>query len=66
MLRRVVVLTIYGNHEKTEMLSELHNERSSSYLPVLMEDGKIYDTGGLRVAGINGIISLEHKYRRGS
>jgi len=48
------------------MLSELYNERSNSYLSVLMEDGKIYDTEGLRVAGINGIISLEHKYKRGS
>ncbi len=49
-----MVLTIYGNHEMIEVLSKLYNVtpnvRSNSYLPVLMEDGKIYDIKSLRVA----------------
>jgi Icc-related predicted phosphoesterase len=65
LLRKAIVLTIYGNHEKTDVLSKLYNVRSNSYLPVLMEDGKIYNMGDLRVAGINGIIARERKYKKG-
>jgi Icc-related predicted phosphoesterase len=65
LLRRAIVLTIYGNHEKMDVLSKLYNVRSNSYLPVLMEDGRIYDVGDLRVAGINGLIAKERKHREG-
>jgi len=65
LLRRTLVLTIYGNHENVGVLTRLYNIRTGSYLPVLIEDGKIYDVGGIKVAGINGIISEKRKIRKG-
>lgn len=47
------------------MLVKLHNVRSGKYLPVLMEDGKIYEVGGFRIAGINGIIASKRKVEKG-
>ncbi|MEM4971977.1 MAG: hypothetical protein QXE01_12080 [Sulfolobales archaeon] len=65
LLRRTVVLTIYGNHENMDVLSKLYNIRSDEYLPVLMDDGRVYDIGGLRVTGISGIISTGRRQRKG-
>jgi DNA repair exonuclease SbcCD nuclease subunit len=61
LLKRTIVLTIFGNHDNAEVLSKLHNIRSDEYLPVLMEDGRVYGVGGLRVAGINGIIAKKRR-----
>jgi len=57
LLRKTVILTIYGNHENMSVLTSLYNVKSSSYLPIPMEDGRVYEIGGLRIAGVNGIIS---------
>ncbi len=65
LLKRTIVLTIYGNHENMDVLSRLYNVRSNSYLPVLMEDGRLYDVGNLRVAGISGIIAKKRKHKKG-
>ena len=65
LLRRVVVLTIYGNHENMGVLTRLYNVRSDTYLPILMEDGRVYELGGLRVAGISGVISRRRKMKKG-
>ena len=54
LLRKVVVLTIYGNHENLEVLKSLHNVRCDKYLPVLIEDGRVYVFEGLKIAGISG------------
>ena len=40
LLRRVLVLTIYGNHENMDVLARMYNVRGYEYLPVLMEDGR--------------------------
>ncbi|GAY25389.1 metallophosphoesterase [Desulfurococcaceae archaeon AG1] len=65
LLRRTVVLTIYGNHENMDVLTRLYNIRAKEYLPVLMDDGRVYDIGGLRVTGISGIISTGRRQRKG-
>jgi len=41
LLRKTVVLTIYGNHENLEVMKSLYNVRCDRYLPVLMEDGRV-------------------------
>lgn len=63
LLRKTIVLSIYGNHENMDVLTKLRNVRSD--LPVLMKDGKIYEVGGLRIAGINGIIASKKKVKKG-
>ncbi len=65
LLEKTIVLTIYGNHENTDVLARLYNVRSSSPLPVLMEDGRVYELAGLRVAGINGIVAKARRVRKG-
>ncbi len=65
LLKRTTVLTIYGNHENLEVLKSLYNVRCDKYLPVLMEDGKVYAFEGLKIAGISGIIAEKKKVRRG-
>ena len=65
LLRKTVVLTIYGNHENMSVLTNLYNVKSNSYLPVLMEDGKVYEIAGLKIAGINGIIAKKRKMKKG-
>ncbi len=65
LLKKTIVLTIYGNHENMPVLESLHNVRSSEYLPVLIRDGEIYEFDGLRIAGINSIISLKKKVKKG-
>jgi len=65
LLRKYVVLTIYGNHENMSVLNSLYNIKTNEYLPVLMEDGRVYEFEGLRIAGINGIMSEKKRERRG-
>jgi len=65
LLRRVIVLTIYGNHEDMDVLTRLYNVRTNEYLPVLMEDAKIYELNGLKIAGVNGIIAKKRKTKKG-
>lgn len=65
LLRRTIVLSIYGNHENMDVLSSLYNVRGDRYLPVLMEDGRVYEFGNLRIAGISGIVSKKRKTKKG-
>ena len=65
LLRRCLVLSIYGNHENLQVLQSLYNVRSDRYLPVLMKDGEVYELYGLRIAGINGIISEKKRTKKG-
>ena len=65
LLKNVVVLTVFGNHENMSVLTSLYNVKSNGYLPVLMEDGRVYEIGGLRIAGVSGIISIKRKSRKG-
>ena len=65
LLKKTIVLTIYGNHENMDVLVKLYNIRASNYLPVLMEDAKIYDIGDLKIADINGIIAKKRKVKKG-
>ena len=65
LLKKTIVLSIYGNHENMNVLVKLYNVKSDRYLPVLMEDGKIYEVCGLRIVGINGIIASKRKVKKG-
>ncbi|MHA1507016.1 MAG: metallophosphoesterase family protein, partial [Candidatus Asgardarchaeia archaeon] len=65
LLKKTIVLSIYGNHENMEVLTKLYNIKSDKYLPVLMEDGRIYEFCSLKIAGISGIISTKRKSRKG-
>jgi len=65
LLKKTVVLSIYGNHENMDVLTKLYNVKTSEFLPMLMEDAKIYEIDSLRIAGINGIIAKKKKVRRG-
>ena len=65
LLGKCVVLTIYGNHENVNVLKSLYNVKTNEHLPVLMKDGEIYEFDGLKIAGINGIISERKKSRKG-
>ena len=47
------------------MLSSLYNVKTGSYLPALMEDGRVYEFNGLRITGINGIIARKRKVGKG-
>jgi Icc-related predicted phosphoesterase len=65
LLKRTTVPTIYGNHENMDVLRSLYNVESGGYLSALMEDGRVYEVGGLRVAGINGIVAPSGRPKRG-
>jgi len=52
LLKKTIILTIYGNHENTNVLTKLYNVKSENYMPILME------------AGINGIIAKKRKNRK--
>ena len=65
LLKKTTVLTIYGNHENMDVLTKLYNVKTSNYLPVLMEDAKIYELNGLKIAGVNGIIAKKRKTKKG-
>ena len=65
LLEKCLVLTIYGNHENMSVLKSLYNVKTNGHLPILMEDGTIYEFDGLKIAGINGIISERRKSKKG-
>jgi len=65
LLKRTIVLTIYGNHENMDALTRLYNVKTNAYLPILMEDARVYEFSGLRIAGINGIIARKRKVKKG-
>ncbi len=65
LLKKTIVLTIYGNHEDMNVLTRLYNIKTKEYLPVLVEDGRVYEFNNLRITGINGIIALKKKIRKG-
>jgi len=45
------------------ILGGLYNIKES--LPVLLRDGEIYEIGNLRIAGINGIVSIRRRSKAG-
>ncbi len=65
LLRRIVVLCIRGNHDNIDVLARLYNVKTNDHLPVLIEDGRVYEFNGLKIAGINDIIANEKKVKRG-
>ena len=62
LLELTTVLTIYGNHENIDVLRTLHNIRTNENLPVLIPDGEVVEYRGIRIAGINGIISIKKRH----
>jgi Icc-related predicted phosphoesterase len=64
LLGKTAVLSIYGNHENMDVLTNLYNVKADN-LPVLMEDGEVYEISGLRIASINGIIAGKRKVKGG-
>ena len=66
LLSRVRVWSIYGNHDRLEVLSSLYNMVSGRREPVLMRDGEIRVAWGLRFGAINGIVSQRDGMRRGA
>jgi len=65
LLKKTIVLSIYGNHENMEVLAKLYNIKSDKYLPVLMNDGEVYEFEGIKIAGISGIISEKRRTKKG-
>ena len=65
MLEKTIVLSVYGNHENMDVLTKLYNVKTSEYLPVLMEDARIYEFSELRIAGISGVIAKKRKTKKG-
>jgi len=65
LLVRTRVLTIYGNHENMRVLESLYNVGTSEYTPILMEDGRVYQVGPLRVAGISGLVAKRRREKKG-
>jgi len=65
LLKKTVVLSIYGNHENMDVLTKMYNIKTDNYLPILMEDGRVYELSGLRIAGISGIIASKRKVKKG-
>jgi Icc-related predicted phosphoesterase len=49
---RVLVRSVYGNHDDIEFLSQARNMDSS---PVLLAPGEVDEISGVRIAGISGI-----------
>lgn len=62
LLEKAVVSSIYGNHENIGVLGSARSLRAR--FPVIMRDGRVYEVGGLRVAGISGVISERRKRTR--
>ena len=65
LLRRVRVWTVYGNHDRLDVLARMCNVLAGGYEPVLMGDGEVRVYGGLRFGAINGIVALRRRVRRG-
>jgi len=62
LLEKTLVYSIYGNHDNLKVLSALQNINKTK---VLIADGRIAEVYGLKVSGINGIIALRRKSRKG-
>ena len=65
LLKRVRVWSIYGNHDNLEVLKSLYNVAAGRFEPVLMGDGEVREFSGLEFGGINGIVALRRKERKG-
>jgi len=65
LLKKVRVWSIYGNHENLEVLKKMYNVITDSYEPVLMGDGEVREFNGVRFGGINGIVALRCRLRKG-
>ncbi|RLG77717.1 MAG: hypothetical protein DRO12_01545 [Thermoprotei archaeon] len=65
LLRRVRVWSIYGNHENLEVLRKMYNILTDKYEPVLLDNGEVREFDGLRFGGINGIVALRRRERKG-
>ncbi len=62
LLSKTKVYTIYGNHENLKVLSELKNRDGT---PVLLQDCEVVEFNGIKIGGINGIIALRRKSKKG-
>lgn len=63
LVSRVMFLAVYGNHDNLTILSRVRN--TDTGLPVLMDDGVVYEVGGVRIAGVNGIVSQRRRMKGG-
>ena len=60
LLRRVPVLTVFGNHDDLTLLGRLTNRRDNA--PILLSPGERHaDFCGLSVAGVSGIWAKSHR-----
>jgi len=57
------IVYIYGNHDNMDVLLKFRNIGTA--LPILMEDDRVYELGGLRVAGVSGLVSEAKSTRKG-
>jgi len=58
ILAHIPVLSVYGNHDDMELLSNAKNTDGSS---VLLESGEVRRRDGLQLTGISGIWAKTHK-----
>jgi uncharacterized protein len=58
VLRKVPVLSVFGNHDDLELLRSTVNEDGT---PMLLPPGCVHEHGGLRIAGISGIWAKSHR-----
>ncbi len=58
ILSQQPVLTVFGNHDHLELLPTLRNRDGA---PILLENGEVRETLGLKIAGINGIWAKSHR-----
>jgi len=58
ILERAYTLTLFGNHDHLELLPQLKNQDGS---PILLRNGEIRETHGLRITGISGIWAKSHR-----
>ncbi len=56
---KVPVLTIYGNHENLDVLTNVFNVKLNR--PILIRDGEVVNFNGIKISGINGIVNLSGK-----
>jgi Icc-related predicted phosphoesterase len=60
LLSASYVVSVYGNHDDLELLSALRNRDGTR---VLLENGRVTDALGVRIAGISGIWAKSHAKR---